>query len=505
MNRGEIGERGVTAITVAITLLLLIGISALALDLAAGWNERRQDQTAADLSAVAGALSVGDADALADQIMATARTNVDTQYLDADWTALWTACTDPDQPAGFTPVNHSTLGALDCISLNPSFVRVRLPDQLVHTSFGRVIGVGNITTSADTIVTLMNPSGSGALPFAIRGDAGAGVICLDTSPSADPPCENNEKGSFGNIAPPLFGNEDMNTSPECQHQTSANNHVAESIAMGIDHFLHKYTPAQWSATGWDPDDNTSNNSVDAVTSMDECSENGGPLATAADGNPITGVYVDTGNSTKADITEGMVTGTNFQDGDDALLTRSGDRRHVDGYDLDNQPLWQHLLNYGADDENGDAVYYDGSVAPASCDPDASIIGPSIEEKNAQMLTCLQDYQIGMFAVQVFDDSILESPRVGTAPRLWHNNLGSGLSYRPIRSFDVVYINALFFDDKDDTIFYPDDDDNSDITMNKWKDVEQVTAFLLLDSMLSDRVHKALGGVANDTFEPTIYE
>lgn len=490
---------------VAFTLLLLIGVAALALDLAAVWNERRQDQTASDLSAIAGALSYDDDDAMVEEAMATARVNVDTQFSDADWTALWTSCTDPDRPADFTPIDHSTLGTMDCISLSASQFRVRLPDQLVDTSFSRIWGVDSLTASADTIVTLGSDGGVGALPFAIRGNAGSGEVCLDTSTGSKivPPCDGNESGSFGNIGPPLFGNPDLGTSPECQHQTSANNHVAESIAMGIDHDIDEFTPDDWYATGWDPDDNTSKNSVDAVANMDECIDTGNPIADFADGDPINAVYVDTGNSTKKDITEGMVTGTGYQDGEDARLTRTGDPRDVDGYSLDNQPLWQHLISDGGAAESG-TVDYGTSWAPSSCDP-SLFVGESIGDKNDQMRECLEDYEGGGHSGQIFANSILDSPRVGKAPRLWHNNLGSGLSYRPVKSFDIVYINALHFDDKDETAFYPNDEDGSAITMKKWKDVEQVTAFLLLDSMVSTKVQAELGINSSGIVEPTIYE
>lgn len=479
---------------VAIAMLVLMGMAAVAIDLSAGWNERRQDQTASDLAAVAGALSFENTDLIADQAMAVAREDVNAQFTDAEWDALWTACADPDRPAGFVPVNHSSLGLLNCISVNPSYVRVRLPDQLTDTSFAKLLGVDILTTHADTIVTLFGEDGSGALPFAIRGDTGSGEICLDTSTGSKivPPCDGNESGSFGNIAPPLFGSEKLQTSPDCSNQASANNHVAEGIAMGMDHFIYKFSTNAWNNTKWDRNDNTSKSSVDAVANMDECTDTGGPLAEPADGVPINAVYVDTGNSTKGDITEGLVTGTSFQDGGDALLTRSGDVRDVDGYDLDNVPLWEHLRDFA-----------DPYSIP-ECDK-STYAGLDIATKNDRMRTCLETYQSNGSTERIFEDSVGDGPRAGIAPRLWHYNLGSGLSFRPIETFNIVYINAIWFDDKDETAFYPDDEDNSSINMKNWKEVEQVTAFLLLDSMVSDTVIEEFGGLPTDTFTPRIYE
>lgn len=496
-------ENGATLITVAITLVLLLGAAALAIDLAAGWNERRQDQTASDLAAMAGALSFGDNDAIVVQVMATARLNVDTQYTDAEWTALWTGCSDTDRPAGFAPITHSdpALGTLDCISVNPSFLRVRLPDQLVETSFARVLGINTLTTHADTIVTLLPLASSFSLPFAIRGNSTAGEICLDTGTTgqAQDPCDGSESGSFGNIAPPLFGFPPLGTTPDCIGQANGEN-VAEAIAIGIDHFLFWLSASDWVATGWSPDDSTSNNAVDAAVNMDECDDTGGEVAEAADGVPIEGVYVDTGNSVRKDATEGLITGIAFSDGFDARLTRSLNTRLVDIYQLDNTPLWSHLFDYPGN-----------SFDINECDGD-TYAGLSLAEKNDRIRTCVEKYQDGPandgvpYETRIFADTIVNNnPRLGTAPRLWHNNLGSGLAYRPIQTFDLVYIHGLWFDDKADTVFYPDDADSSDITLVNWKDVEQVTAFLLLDTMVSDFVHDEVGKVALGLFDPTIYE
>jgi hypothetical protein len=225
--------------------------------------------------------------------------------------------------------------------------------------------------------------------------------------------------------------------------------------------------------------------------MDECTDTGGDLAEAADGAPINGVYVDTGNSVKTDVTEGLMTGTSFSDLKDARLTRSSDTRKVDGIDLDNIALWEHLL----EDSTHGLSYCDGSDIQAISD---------IVARSDAMSACLVEYQKMGAIVQIFDDSILNSPRVGTAPRLWHYNLGSGLAFRPVKSFDVVYIHGLWFDDKDQTVFYPDDGTGGDITLKKMKEIEQVTAYLLLDSMVSTKVLTTLGG--NTTyFQPTIYE
>ena len=51
-------ERGASALLVALSMLMLLGFAALAVDIGAGFNERRQDQNAADAAVLGGALEV---------------------------------------------------------------------------------------------------------------------------------------------------------------------------------------------------------------------------------------------------------------------------------------------------------------------------------------------------------------------------------------------------------------------------------------------------------------
>jgi hypothetical protein len=75
----------------------------------------------------------------------------------------------------------------------------------------------------------------------------------------------------------------------------------------------------------------------------------------------------------------------------------------------------------------------------------------------------------------------------------------------VQSFDVVYLHGLWFDDKKSTAFFPDDGTPGSIVLKKFKEIEQVTAYLLMDSMVSSEVHDGLGGFTNDTWQPEIFE
>lgn len=518
-------ESGAVAILIAISMVLLLGIAAIAIDLGAGFNERRQDQTSSDLAAVAGALSFGSKSAMVAQVLTVARANLDTPYTDADWQAAWQSCTDPGRSAAFVPMPEPSgwgSGTLDCISLSPSSLRVRVPVQETDTTFGQLIGVDSLSTDAYTVVSVFPPKGEGALPFAVIAGADLGEICLDTGPSgtAEPPCDGPAAGSFGNIAPPLFGNRDINTDPECDQQTSANNLVPESIAMGIDHVIWNYPSGSWAVTGWNISDNTAKGTVlNSSVNMDICNEvtfQGETVAEPADGVFIDGVVIDTGNSTKADVTEGLISSAAFSDGGKGRLWRTGYPIAVKSgstvFELDNKPLWEYLL------EDGDllgVVSYNDTYAPASCDPSVFMIG-DLDTNNIKMRLCLTEYATG-FSGQILKDSIRYSPRFGVAPQLWHDNLGSGVSYRPVEAFRQVFLAGVWFDLNavgPNAAFYPgypDDPDGGWCPVKNGSkcaeivEIEQLSAYLLATSMVSAEVAGIYPGADQSGLQPTITE
>lgn len=491
-------ERGAAAVVVAITLLVLMGMAAIAIDLGAAWNERRQDQTAADLAVIAGTLSYASPTALVAEVKDTANANVVANVTDADWVA----CADPDRPAGYIPF---TIGGstYQCISANPSFVRVRLPRQYTEATFGKVIGFDELTTYAVAEATILPPGGTGLLPFAVRNGSGAGELCLDTGTGSQitPPCDGNESGSFGNMAPPLFGNPFLGTTPDCGNQTASEGYVAEAIAMGVDHIIFKFTSAEWAATGWNPADNTSNSTVRNNSNMDFCTDIGAPVAAAADGIPINSVVIDTGNSMKTATTKGLITGTNFADGDDARLTRSTNTRQFGTstvYNVDNTPLWTFLGN--ATGPGGHGLAY--------CDRATIMSLAALDAKNLAMANCMKTYDTNGATAQIFSDAIMTSPRFGVAPYLWHTNLGSGVSYRPVQKFAIVYVGGMRLNDGSGpgtaTVFYPDDTNNSKITPKKtnWV-IDQVGGYLIDDNMVSDEVLAFYPGFDENALQPSL--
>jgi len=303
--------------------------------------------------------------------------------------------------------------------------------------------------------------------------------------------------------------------------------------MGVDHIIWDYPQGSWDLTGWSTSDNTAKNTVlNSSVNMDLCDEvtsGGVTVAAPADGVFIDGVVIDTGNSTKADVTEGLISATNFSDGEPGRLWRTGATGYTiqvksgnTVFDLDNKPLWEYLLDDDvlADDGTiifGGPVAYDnmGTYAPEECDP-AGFVGLTLDAKNIRMGDCLEAYA-GAFNGQIFKDSIRYSPRFGVAPQLWHDNLGSGVSYRPVQRFRQVFLAGVWFDLKavgpNESFYpgYPGDPGGGWCPVKKKGkcaeivEIEQLTAFLLDTNMVSAAVAAIYPGADQSGLLPTITE
>ncbi len=90
-------ERGASAVLVAFSLILVMGMAALAIDVGFGLSERRDDVAAADVGVMAGAVdSLGSNAVVRDQILSFTRQNLPTTYSNAAWQTLWEGCTDSE-------------------------------------------------------------------------------------------------------------------------------------------------------------------------------------------------------------------------------------------------------------------------------------------------------------------------------------------------------------------------------------------------------------------------
>ena len=145
-NRLNDDDRGAVAVLVAASMILLLGFAALAIDIGAGYNERRADQTASDTGVMSGAVYVANGNsAMRTAILDIARQNLPNTYSNAEWQTMWENCVDP---------------AADSNSLFPGANFVAIPrtewvgagglGQLVHLrAVGRRMAAGETPSATD--------------------------------------------------------------------------------------------------------------------------------------------------------------------------------------------------------------------------------------------------------------------------------------------------------------------------------------------------------------------
>lgn len=488
------GERGASAVLVAASLVMLMGFAAVAIDLGAGFNERRQDQTAADVGVMAGSIELlNGSDAMRDAALAYVRTNLDATYSNAEWQALWEGCTDPGRntggyafislapPPGWAAADPANW----CVSLDPAgFLRVRVPDQSVDTTFGRVLGIGQITTNAAAISRFAPRAGGGVLPFGLLATSTEGsYVCLQTAPSgiAQPPCDGPSTGNFGVIESPFYGNVAIGTTQNCTGSPK-NEVLAVNIAAGLDHLVLP-----------DPDGNPGNERLDT------CAQIG-------TGNPPDTLFMQTGNPSGS--AEGIAEGpVNF-----GLLPRlqqgPGPKTSVHNRNLDDRPLWFYL----------DGALTSPAIPPAcvkasfdnSTNPDFDWDGDGTPDKPASvehMAKCLSDFFSGGYSQVLFLNEgsvkISESPRFAYVPQFWETSWPSGVSQpRHIMRYKASWIQGTWWK-KGGT--YTEFEPGEGGTFNGTASMTQLSALILPDDSLPESLRgdpPPTGGL--NPFLPELY-
>jgi hypothetical protein len=393
-------ERGATAVLVAASLLALMGFAALAVDLGAGWNERRQDQSASDVaSMVAVQFARGSSNIAtaanngANEAIAVANASLDTPFTPADWAA----CVDPDRPAKYTRVS----GVSPCISFSANLqeARVRTPIAEVATSFGRVLGAASIDTDAAAEAKADLGQTGRVLPFGLPGgSAGDTEICLRTTPQTPQsgPCSRNEQGNFGTLDFSLYGNATIGTQQTCGN-AQAQSKLTTNMAVGVDHPLG-------TLDGQNRHDH------------DYC-----PIF-LAEPNRVPG---QTGQGSA--LWPGMVGGTS------ALVSPAAPGRLARGTNritaesgspqIDNTPLW---------------AYIDTSATrPPSC---------GAVTTNEGMATCIADWRSGSYSDPLFTTAISNAVRFGAVPLLDRAEWANGTLPGGYGIVDIlpVYIQATLW-------------------------------------------------------------
>jgi Flp pilus assembly protein TadG len=392
-------ERGTTLIVFAFTLLVLLGFAAIAVDAAGAFALRRQDQSAADTAAIAGAIdavqkpqATAIADATTEVIRITYET-VDPDMTAAEWAVEWTNCVDADKPAQFTET-----GTSDCVSFtsNMRSIRVVTPNIPWKTTFARVLGVDEVETGAFAEVVTAPVNNGGVMPFAMpSGAAGSGEVCLKSgaNPNGVSPCDGPVTGNFGFLDYTKFGD------PGPTVCVGGNDRLEDNIAIGIDHELGE----------------TGAPVPPPLLDRDVCTSGDHGLWPYQ-------VTTETGNVVSA-LHDGLIDGTS--NGYPGRLTQSPyPRVDVRGRLLDNTPLSTYLNGAGQGMCGAGPITHDNLVAciwtPANFDAS------------------------GWKAGEIFKESILDNPRFGWVPLVHEAVLGPGAIDVTIKDYRPVYIQTTLW-------------------------------------------------------------
>ena len=178
------GESGAVLVVVALTLVMLMGFAAFAVDVGNQYAHRRQAQNTADAAALAAAVELsrpgGSAQDALDQAISFVDQNTTISYSASDWV---NECSDAE-PLPRTAAGLSLTPATPCVSFGVNEVRVSLPVGEIDTYFAGVVGVDSLRVTAAANATWKFPGQGNPPPFvATAGASGGDEICLRTNPS----------------------------------------------------------------------------------------------------------------------------------------------------------------------------------------------------------------------------------------------------------------------------------------------------------------------------------
>ena len=527
-------DRGASLFFVAGSLLLLLGMAAIAVDISAVFNERRLTQTAADVAVMAGAVEAAyfpaDSADVSEQAIAVARLNTrntfgdSTDPVDPIWIELWRSCVDPDRPLNFFPLPEPdgwsavitatpSTGTLDCVSRSASLLRLRMPDQLVDSAFGGILGASTLRTDAVAVARLApEVTTAPIIPYGLSGNAGVGESCIGTGPpgTAYAPCSGPSAGTFGTLLSEFFG--EFYGTADCGNPGA--DEIATESAIGLDHFVSPW-PNDGSVSMGDPHPGDTDVLALPLTNRDACTESGG-VAIPEDDFPINTVRVDSGFPSN-EMERGLVSDEEFfgqpsrlqQEGEHLVgvtlnpnETRNVVRRrggiHDDVWQLDNHGPWDYLL---------------GSAAGVSsnCDPGAYTSSLDEFEKASLFSMCLSDYESTNATAVIFNDFLDHSPRFVWAPQYWYELPDTGISWSPVAEYRTMFIAGLWFNCVSGScgvIFYPDQHQTSELcdgggTNCATLSLDQFSAWILPDSAVPPQIRNAIPG-GQTPFQPLLW-
>jgi Flp pilus assembly protein TadG len=427
-------EQGVTLVLMSITLTMMLGFSALVVDLGAARQLKRQSANTADAASLGATQDLPDIASAASTVKSLAQQNFDVALSE------WAGCTD-DNPL---EVQQDGIDGTACISYDRSFttMRVKVPGRVHHTFFAQLIGVNELTVSAGAAARLVTSGFGGIQPFALYagGGGGNGHACLKSSSgghaSATPPCNGPESGNFGALDLRQYGNDALGTERRCGNGDN-NDRFANNIALGADHVISVYSGTEI---------------------VDECTG-----TTGGNANPNT-LEVKTGAASAFEegfVESGLDVDSYMDDGGPARLKRGlWPKRHIDGHDLDDRGFWEYIGDTAGLSDVPTSCYrevFTNALVDADSDNKTqlrSLIETCISHYNASATTtvagcngvCTGDLftrnTIWESPIDLYD--IQTTPRFAYVPRFIESSPPSGNSgMRHVGSFAAVFLQRLF--------------------------------------------------------------
>ena len=454
---------GQVLVLVCLNLVVLMIFTAFVIDVGSMYLERRQDVAAADSAVTAGAArliirTTASKDVVGRDAVAMARVNLRVPPSVGRWNDLFAGCTDPNRNLTEYPDGDNYRPTLsdgrptDCVHFNVTFtrIRVRIPDQVVPTTFARVVGVNSLQTFAESEARI-TPGWIGAkgIPLAINPSQGTptDLLCIrrDRACSGptnqatrilDAPLFANPQSCGSMFHPPQPGDATPNLDP------TLGDRVAENAAIGLDHTV----------VVWD--------GVAADRRGDDCGPLGAPRAPTPMPNWLFAhEYDNLAGRAPAAVQQfigGFADGLVFGKGGAAF--RAGDPRPrlerypagwtqtrslTDGagsYVVDDRPLWDYIGTGRLPTSCGRGSF------DLSNPSDPNNTGPTI----GHMVRCLRDWNSSFDAIFTADSDndgkpdIQFSPRAGIVPLVGGcpNNCGDYPPV-PITGFQVAFIQTLY--------------------------------------------------------------
>jgi len=270
-------ERGAVAVMLAIMLTVMLGITALVVDLGNARQQRRAAQNSADAAALAAGETVEAGNGTIDWSAVVSQVKAYAQVNDGIATSAWTGCTDASALA-YKPDSTS---ANSCISADRSswpavnsgtvgdtsnHIRVRLPSTSVKTYFAKVLGINSLTTGASATTNVVMTVQQIQTTKHIVG--GPCALCvLGTGLSLD--------GQNGDVTI-TGGNVIVNSTAGTAASLNPNGHVTLSTPGGA--IGGPNAPGNFSGSGFSPSPTNQGAVTDPLANVPQCG-NGSPGST----------------------------------------------------------------------------------------------------------------------------------------------------------------------------------------------------------------------------------